>query len=517
MKLQFVLFLLFPFLLFAQHENIRISTFDQPNEPSIVINPLNTNEVLSAYNVNHSYYSTDGGYTWSYSGLTSTYGVWGDPCLITDHNGDFYFFHLSNPVDGNWIDRIVCQKSEDAGVTWNNGSYMGLNGEKAQDKEWAVFDYSTKNIYVTWTQFDVYGSSSDEDSSLILFSKSTDLGESWSEPKVLCEVPGDCIDDDNTVEGAVPTVGPSGEIFVSWSGPEGIVFDRSYDQGETWLQEDIFVNEHAGGWAQNIPGIYRCNGMPVTICDTSGGPNHGTIYINYADTKNGYDDSDIWIVKSTDQGNTWSTPKRVNDDAPGKHQFFPWMAIDQVTGYIYIVFYDRRAYNDTQTDVYLAISKNGGETFENIKISESPFTPDAGIFFGDYNNISAYNNVVRPIWTRFGTNYPNDYGLSVWTAIIDLSITGVEEKKPVALEYNYPNPFSYETFISFKIKKAQNITLSVHDIYGREVCKLINNQEYKPGKYVKSFYAKKYNLRSGVYYSILTLGSEKQVQKMVIE
>lgn len=29
-----------------------------------------------------------------------------------------------------------------------------------------------------------------------------------------------------------------------------------------------------------IPGIVRCNGLPVTVCDLSGGQNQGTIYIN---------------------------------------------------------------------------------------------------------------------------------------------------------------------------------------------------------------------------------------------
>lgn len=513
-----LIFLLFPFFVFGQHQNIKISSLYSPNEPSIYVNPQNTNEMVCAYNINHLYSSSDGGYTWNYFALTSTLGVWGDPCIIADHEGNFYFFHLSNPIEGNWIDRIVCQKTENLGVTWNDGSYMGLNGTKAQDKEWAVFDYSTKNIYVTWTQFDNYGSSLAEDSSLILFSKSTDLGESWSEPKILSEVPGDCIDDDNTVEGAVPAVGPNGEIYVSWSGPAGIVFDKSLDEGETWLEHDIFVNEHIGGWAQNIPGIFRCNGMPVTKCDTSGGPYNGTIYINYSDNSNGYHDTDIWLVKSTDGGNSWSEPIRVNNDGPDRQQFFPWMAIDQVTGYIYIVFYDRRNYNDNQTDVFLAISKDGGETFENIKISESPFVPSDNIFFGDYNNISAYNNVVRPIWTRLNTEYPEN-GLSVWTAIIDLDETGIQEtaKIPAALEQNYPNPFSAQTFIAFKLKKNDIVSLKVCDVFGREICQLITNEMYQPGKYLKSFNAQDYTLPAGVYYFVLETGNTRQTKKMMIE
>ncbi len=198
----------------------------------------------------------------------------------------------------------------------------GLNGTKAQDKEWGTIDRNNGNIYVTWTQFDDYGSSNPNHRTNIMFSKSTDSGATWSPAKRINEVDGDCIDSGNTVEGAVPTVGPNGEIYVSWAGPLGIVFDKSYDEGETWLDNDIFVSDFPGGWAFDIPGIYRCNGMPVTVCDVSGGPNHGTIYINWSDQRNGIDDTDVWLVKSTDGGETWSERKRVNDDPPGKQQFF---------------------------------------------------------------------------------------------------------------------------------------------------------------------------------------------------
>ena len=78
------------------------------------------------------------------------------------------------------------------------------------------------------------------------------------------------------------------------------------------------------------------------------------------------------------------------------------------------MFYDRRNYTDTQTDVYMAISKDGGESFTNERISELPFTPKENVFFGDYNNISAYKGIIRPIWTRY-----EDGKLSIWTALIE--------------------------------------------------------------------------------------------------
>jgi len=505
----------------AQHQNVQIpysSSPYSPEEPSIYVNPNNTDQLVGGANINSVYTSYDGGYTWDANVLVSNEnGVWGDPVTIVDTAGNFYFFHLANPPAGNWIDRIVCQKSTDAGLTWNDGTYMGLNGSKAQDKQWAVVDRTNNTIYVTWTQFDDYGSSNPNDKSIIQFSKSTDEGETWTPALKINEVDGDCIDSDNTVEGAVPAVGPNGEVYVAWAGPEGIVFDRSLDAGETWLDEDIFVSDFPGGWDYEIPGISRCNGLPITVCDLSNGPNNGNIYINWTDQGNGTDDTDVWVVKSTDGGDTWSEPIRVNDDPPGKQQFFTWMAVDQVTGYLWFVWYDRREYEDNNTDVYMAVSIDGCESFINFKVSEEPFLPNSNVFFGDYNCVSAHNNVVRPIWTRLQSGT-----LSIWTAIIDTSavitteITENDRKPLASMEPNYPNPFRESTVIAFKLKQPGHVSLKVYDMFGKEVATLINNEYRNYGKYIEHFDADRYNLSSGVYYFTLSGDGLNLKQKMML-
>ncbi|MEZ5083331.1 MAG: T9SS type A sorting domain-containing protein [Bacteroidales bacterium] len=502
----------------AQHQNILITASGGPNEPCIYMNPKNTDQLIAGANNNKLFYSDDGGYTWTVTTLNSaTNGIWGDPVTIVDTAENYYFFHLSNPPAGNWIDRIVCQKSTDFGETWNDGSYMGLNGTKAQDKEWAVVDRTNNNIYVTWTQFDDYGSGNPNDVSSILFSKSTDAGESWSPALKINEVDGDCIDSDNTTEGAVPAVGPNGEIYVSWAGPEGLVFDRSTDHGETWLDEDIFVDDFPGGWDYNIPGISRCNGLPITVCDLSGGTNHGTIYINWTDQGNGANDTDVWLAKSTDGGDTWSEKIRVNDDLPGKQQFFTWMTIDQVTGYLWFVWYDRRNYDDTNTDVFMAVSMDGGESFINFKVSEEPFIPNSGTFFGDYNCVHAHNNVIRPIWTRLHNNVRSAY-----TAIVDLEaviVTDVTQHdlQPFAeILPNYPNPFNETTVIAFKLLNPGKISLQIFDMFGKEVAVLVDNEYLDRGKYLEHFDAYNYNLASGVYYFSLTGEGINLQRKMML-
>lgn len=509
----FILFVLMLLMLQVkgQYSNIMITNTGNPEEPGICIDPKNPAFLVAAANINMFFYSSDTGRTWTKGNLSSSYGVWGDPCVITDTSGAFYFFHLSNPLQGNWIDRIVCQKSVDHGVTWNNGSFTFLNGTKEQDKEWAVVDRRNNNIYVTWTQFDSYGSGLSSDSSLILFARSEDAGITWNTVRRISRQGGDCIDSDNTVEGAVPAVGPNGEVYVAWSGPAGIMFDRSTDMGETWLENDIFIADQPSGWDYNVPGIYRCNGLPVTACDTSNSPYRGTIYVNWTDQRNGEDDTDVWLSESTDGGNTWSQPVRVNDDNTATHQFFTWMTIDQTNGYLYFVFYDRRYYNDNNTDVFLAVSRDGGTSFENFCISESPFLPVSYVFFGDYNNITAYNDIVRPIWTRLDNTQ-----LSIWTALVDMKQTPVESPfQHEVYEMNvFPNPAIEKVYYSFKLRRPEVVNLAVLDNMGRIVAEILTNNSMTTGKYIEYFNTA--GLNPGIYYFRLTTSKNCKLKRFFV-
>ena len=89
------------------------------------------------------------------------------------------------------------------------------------------------------------------------------------------------------------------------------------------MQEDRVIAEQPGGWAFDIPGITRCNGMPVIKTDYSNGPHRGSLYVSWSDQRNGTDNTDIWLIRSSDKGVTWSAPIKVNTDKEKTHQFFP--------------------------------------------------------------------------------------------------------------------------------------------------------------------------------------------------
>jgi hypothetical protein len=492
----------------AQNPNIQIGFSNEwPNEPSICMNPMNPDEIIIGSVLDNYYTSTDGGLSWQNGVITSSYGVNGDPVILADNSGNFYYFHLVSDLS-----RVVCHKKNGIQSPWSDESFTAVYNTYDIDKEWAAYDPVNDHLYVSWTRFNTWGSSSPNDSTDIFLARSTDGGLTWGSQKLISNTGGDATGGFGSVHGSYPATGPNGEVYVAWWSPAGMMFDKSADQGETWLNTDINVTGMPVQWIVGIPGIQTGVSFPVIACDRSNGPYNGTIYVNWTDKRSGPGDANIWLSKSADGGATWSAAKRVNDDGPGRHQFFNYMTIDQVTGKIYIIFYDRRNYSDTRTDVYLAISDNGGETFSNYRISDTPFAPYSTLFFGHYIGVAAHNDHVFATWMRM-----DEGELSLWGSKIDPTTVGLEKNQsvPFSLAQNAPNPFHESTFFSFKLEKESYVTIDVSDSWGRTVATLIHHEKMNAGKHQISFSPGKFNLPSGIYhYTLVT--NEKMVTKKMI-
>jgi len=478
-----------------------------PNEPSICINPNNPDQIVIGANADNYYISDDGGITWVHGVLTSSYGVNCDPVILCNNAGSFYFFHLVPDLS-----RVVCQKKDGFYSPWSNGSYTALFDTMEIDKEWATIDLSSGNIYASWSRFNKWGSSDPNDSTFIYMARSSDGGVTWGEQHLVSNTGGNATGGIGSIHGSYPTTGPDGQVYIAWWSPAGLMFDRSNDQGETWLDTDINVTGSLVPWIYNLPGIQLGVTFPVINCDKSNGPYRGTIYINWSDKRNGANDCDVWLVRSTDGGYTWSAPVRVNNDPPDKQNFFSFMTVDQVTGKIYVTFYDRRNYTDLNTDVYLAISEDGGETFANYKISETPFIPYSTVFFGHYIGISAYDDHVFATWMRM-----DDGQLSIWGTTIDPQTVGNSQLQaiPFSLSQNTPNPFSEYTFFCFKLDEPSDVTLMVMDLLGNHIATLLDHQQMKKGKHVVEFHPEKYNLAPGVYHYSLVTNNRTITKKMI--
>jgi hypothetical protein len=110
----------------------------------------------------------------------------------------------------------------------------------------------------------------------------------------------------------------------------------------------------------------------------------------------------VFISRSTNRGQTWTAPQRVNDDPvhDGADQFLQWMAVDPGDGSVNVQFYDRRDDPANMlTRVTLARSTDGGAHFTNYAWREGAFAAN-GAFLGDYEWLVAQGGRVFGVWAE---------------------------------------------------------------------------------------------------------------------
>jgi hypothetical protein len=379
-------------------------------EPSVAINRDDVKNIVTSSAPDNIYYTRDSGLSWEKTKLTSTYGVVSHLTLLADFKGNFYCLLEVKKKDKS---HIVIQESTDGGKTWSIGSRINNDTTRYAVNPRAAIDRKG-NLFVTWTDFDIYESDNDKCVSRILMSRSAN-GKKWSKAMELSQTNGNCKNDDHTPMGAMAAVMGGGQrAFAAWANQEKIFFDRAFDGGNTWLSNDLAIAEQIGGWRMQIPGVQKTNGMPMLLIDNTKKSNlTGALYMVWADQLRGDNDTEVWFTRSLNFGDNWNQPGRVNDDNSGKHQYLPFMTFDSETGYIYIIYYDRRNYVNETTDVYIAYSKDGGASFKNVRISETPFTADAAVSIGNYIGIAAHDGLITPVWTRTENGKS-----SVWISVI---------------------------------------------------------------------------------------------------
>ena len=366
------------------------------NEPAIAVNPKNTSYQLVATNVKHMFASKNGGKTYRHTLMKSRHGVYGDPVLLYDDQGNVYYVHLSEDKSKKWpesFDQIVIQKSKNNGKVWNDGIGVGKNG-KMQDKPWISFEANKKssfygNLFLTWTEFDKYESKNPEDSTRILFAYSSDRGEHFSEPITINDRGGDCLDNDNTLEGATTCTGPSGEIFTLWAAHQYLHLDKSLDGGKTWGKDQkiLFIPE---GWNLEVPDIMRSNGLPFINSDSSGKLFACTAY-----------ESNTWnqvvVIESNDLGQTWTTPQVLQQD-DSAHYIMPHAFLDKSSGIYAVIYYKIK---NKMIDVLLSYKNSTSNAYTTIQLNKNTFpVPGKEIFFGDYINVCIVGKMLACTWTE---------------------------------------------------------------------------------------------------------------------
>lgn len=350
--------------------------------------------------------SNDGGESFTEIGdfpVSPTGFNFGDPGLAVNLNGIFYQSHIAadTTLDPNFSQVGGLAKSTDGGATFGLPIYTppppGANTtilSAFADKPFITVDDSGSayagTVYLTYTSFEL--SSSFVSSMVIRLSKSSDGGTTLSVPVAISSA-------DNFSSGSQPAVGPSGELYVAWfnfgPGPSGVMVVKSVDGGATFNSPVLVAQATPAGFnSGNMTGNFRVNSFPRIDVD----PANGNVYIVYGARPNTPGDSgDVFFIRSTDGGGSWSAPLRINTDPGTNDQFFPAVAVDG-NGLLRIVWYDKR--NDPENlriGVYTVASHDGGVSFsENHRVINETFDPAVGydpilnpVYMGDYIDIKA--------------------------------------------------------------------------------------------------------------------------------
>ena len=381
------------------------------SEPSIAVSAKNPSQVVAAYQALASVaYSQDGGSSWKVAAGTAPadYRVSGDVSVAYDKHGTAILCYIAFDKLGTmnyWArgatrNGIFVRRSLDGGATWEAAARTVIAqptnpGIPFEDKPYIVADNTdgkyTGNLYVGWTEFRI-------DESVILLSRSTDGGQTWSPPIEISTHHGLPRDDNGAVEGFSGAVAADGTLYAVWADGNSITFTSSRDGGRTFARSRSVIQTAPLYFA--VAGLARANGFPQLDIDSRHG-RKGLLYVTWSDYREG--DIGVYCATSDDGGKSWSQAVRVNSNPAhdGTDQFFQWLAVDPVTGAANVIFYDRRLDPKNQkTTVTLARSTDGGRTFINYAWTRDAFIPRRDDFLGDYIGLAALNNKVYGAWTE---------------------------------------------------------------------------------------------------------------------
>jgi len=357
---------------------------DAANEPSIAVDPLDSRRMAIGWrqfdNVSSNFrqagrgWSIDRGRTWTFPGSLSAGIFRSDPVLDVDGDGRFYYYSLRGT--------LLCDFffSDDGGQTWTS-PHPAYGG----DKQWFTIDRTTGpgrgNIYASWSlASNPWGKR--------VFIRSTNGGQTFSEPVVLDPAP---------IWGTL-TVAPDGALYIAGNASFNVnyfVVWRSLDAWDsgvtpTW---DVFHLPLGGRQVSGVgPNPVGLLGQLWIAADNSEGPNRGDLYAVGSVDPGGSDPMDVHFVRSSDQGETWSDPVKVNAGESGVWQWFGTMSTAP-NGRIDVIWIESlSAVEYDQGEVTYAFSGDGGSTW-SVPVAVSPvFGSHVG--WPDQHKIGDYYDMV---------------------------------------------------------------------------------------------------------------------------
>ncbi len=441
---------------------------DAGNETSIAVDPTNPNRMVIGWRqfdtVTSNFrqagygYSTDGGVTWTFPGVLNPGVFRSDPVLDFDADGNFYY----NSLQGTFECDVY--KIDDGGIDWNPP--VPANGG---DKQWMRIDRTngigSGNIYSNWNlSFTTCAWD---------FTRSIDGGESFEE----------CVPVDGAPRWGTIAVDADGTLYTCGASGSDLIVIKSTTAKDTSIPVtfDSVTSVNLDGQLSAFGGVNPQGliGQMWVDVDISGGEGHGNVYVLASVERNSNNDlADVMFAKSTDGGETYSAPIRINTDIGTDNiQWFGTMAVAP-NGRIDVVWLDTRDATDNLSHdsvLYYSFSEDQGDTWSTNEPISIAFDPHIGYpqqnKMGDYYDMVSDNEGVHLAWANTINGGQDVY----YTHIIPSEIlSNSDVTSTVSNVISYPNPFSEETTIAFSILDSEKVIIEVFDILGRKQAKLLN-------------------------------------------
>ncbi|MBZ5571888.1 MAG: glycoside hydrolase [Acidobacteriia bacterium] len=272
--------------------------------------------------------SSDGGKTWTEptpalgrSNSTPGYAWLAVDTSFTSPYVDTVYLAavLAGPLGNNSINEVVVSHSNDGGATWKQAPVAPLQKYPAGDANTNIAVGSDGTVYLTWVYCDTSPNFCDDNKLHVLFSKSSDGGNTWSEPRLI------------------------------------VTANYIYPLPNT---DNVGVAD-----------------IPIIAVDNSSGPHSGNLYVCMYNWTGCY--MRVGVIRSSDSGNTESRPVPVAPVSDTHDQFFPWLSVSP-TGLVGVSWLDRR--NDPANidyQAFAAISTDGGLSFSpNIQLTTAFSNPN---------------------------------------------------------------------------------------------------------------------------------------------
>jgi hypothetical protein len=409
--------------------NVNVSNECGPqSETYITLNPARPKMLAGGSNEifrlpMRGYFSTDGGGSWGGVDLPlppakgNGLNFGSDPTLAFDTLGHVFYGYIVVYVgNGNGINgtAMAVARSDDGGRTYPQFTLFSTEGGSGHfnDKPMITTDTNPASpfrdsVYIAWD-----AAAGGSTGGGVRLARSVNHGVTFTTTRV--DDPGG----PGRAIGAVPFVGPNGEVYVSWNdyAANTIAFSRSLDGGVTWEPQRVIAAKQIP-FDTLVPAESFRGALVYPACDTdrSAGAHRGRLYCSWMDRSTG-GTTDILATFSDDGGTTWAAPMPATDAiASPVDRFNHWLSVDPVTGDVNVSFYDTR--NDTtgsrfMTDVYFSQSRTGGASWlPNVRVTDvssnehdcNGVFPCAGINYGnqqgDYEGLVSFGGVSYAIWT----------------------------------------------------------------------------------------------------------------------